>query len=78
MGLTSEQSRFDSQEKQETYLSSTATRPVMEPRHIPIQWAPASLALAYSGRAVNLTTHLNLVSSLRTSGAIPPFPNTCP
>jgi len=43
-------------------------------------WGPISLLSnsyrGWSGRGVNLTTHLHLVPRSRMHGAIPPLPNT--
>lgn len=43
----------------------------LRPLQLPIQWVPG-----YADRSVDLTAHLHLVSSLGTSGSIPPLPYT--
>jgi len=53
---------FDSRWGLEIFLFHTVPRPALEPTQPPIQWVPRTLSFGeYSGRGVNLTTHLHLV-----------------
>jgi hypothetical protein len=54
----------------------TASIPALEPTQPPIQWVPRYFPRVYSGRGVNLTTHLHLAPRLRMHGDIPPIPHT--
>jgi hypothetical protein len=58
--LRAEQPGFDSQQVQEMFLSSTASRPrpAVRPTPAPVQWIQGE-----SGRGVKLITHLHLLPS---------------
>jgi hypothetical protein len=69
-GLRAGQSVFDSRQREENFLFSTASRPALRPTQTTIQWSPGALSLGLSGKDVKLTTHLQLVPRSRIHGAI--------
>jgi hypothetical protein len=55
-------------------IFSMSSRQTLGPTQPGIQWVPGGRG--YSGRGMNLTTHLQLVMTPRQFGSIPPLPHT--
>jgi hypothetical protein len=72
---TIEELVFDSWHGEKTFLFSVASRLTLGPTQPPVQWVLGAPSLEISGLPVKLTTHLQLVPTLRTRGAIPPLPH---
>jgi hypothetical protein len=64
-----EESQFDSWQRQEMFLFSIASRQVLWPTQPPIQWVPG-----LNDKGVTLTTNLHLQPRLRKSWAVTPIP----
>jgi hypothetical protein len=59
--------------KQTFFILFTSYRPVLEPTQPPIQCVSGLFIRSCSGRGVNPTTQLHLVSRFKISGDIPPL-----
>jgi len=55
------------------FIFSTASRPVLWPTQLPIQWVPRALSPYLKRPEREVTTHLHLVTRLRMCRAIPPL-----
>jgi hypothetical protein len=79
VSAVSERQRFDHRQRQRTFPQVSASRPVLGPTDLPLQWVPGVLSPGVKGgRSVTLTTHFQLVPRLRMSGAVLALPNTSP
>jgi hypothetical protein len=74
--MTTWESTFDSQQGQQIFLFSRASRPALRPTQPPIQWVPGSLPPAVKRPGRESDTHLYQVPKLRIHGAILQLLNT--
>jgi hypothetical protein len=64
-GWTTKESRLNSRQEQEIFLSSIMSRPALEPTQPPVQWVPGAVYPGIKRQGVKLTTLLHLVPMLR-------------
>jgi hypothetical protein len=74
MDWTTNESEYDSQQRQEIFLLSTASKLVLGPTQTPTRQEPRSLSLGTKQLREKLATHLNLVPTLRMHEVIPWLP----
>jgi hypothetical protein len=67
--------QFYSRKRQEIFVSTAVSWPAFGSSQPPVQHVPGGFPGGKCGWSVKLTTHLNLVPTLKIRGAILPFPH---